>query len=213
MTIAEVYNKIVYIVRKERNGFVSIDDFNQMIPLAQTDTFNHYYDISVADQEIHDALSPFKTYYDFTPSLSPNGVVTMPSNYSHLINGYTITSGSQRQVTFPEEDEMVNAKNSKLRPVSINNPLGEEIRPGVIQLTPEQGQTGRMWYLREPNTPIYAFTLNGRIITYDSINSVQLDFFNVYQNMVIFKSLPYFGVNLSDEQAVQYGLLKANETK
>lgn len=219
MRIDHVYDRIVYILRKERNGFVSIDDFNLIATLANIDVFNDYYSSIPKGQKTHDALSPFKAKYNFTPVLSPAGVVTLPAEYAHLISGYTTVSGSQRPIIFPEEDELPYALTSALRPVSINYPLGDETELGVIQLYPEQGQTGRIWYYEQPNgddgdeNPTYAFTLNGRTITYDAANSVQFKFSETYITKIIAKCLTYFGVNLSDQQVLQYGLLKDKESE
>lgn len=220
MRIDAVYNRVVYILRKERNGFVSIADFNLIAPLAQIECYNNFYDSIPKGQTTHDALSPFKAKYDFTPVLSPSGVITMPNDYAHLIVGTTITSGSIRPIIFPEEDELPYAKTSELRPVSINYPLGEEIELGVIQLTPEQGQSGTIWYYTQPNgdpddpdNPTYAFTLVGRTITYNAADSIDFKFSDTYITKIIAKCLQYFGVNLSDQEIMQYGFLKDKENE
>lgn len=213
MRIDLLYNLIVYILRKERNGAVTIDDFNQVIPRAQVDAYNDFYNSIPKGQNTHDALAPFKTKYDFTPVLSPSGVVTVPDGYVHLISMNTIVSGSQKTVVFPQEDELADAVSSELRPLSINYPLGDETATGVIQLYPAQGQSGTVWYYREPTTPTYQFTLNGRQIVYDAGSSVDLEFADIYQNKIIGKCLQYFGINLSDQQVFQYGLLKDKESE
>lgn len=212
MNIQQSYNLIVYILRKERNGFVSIDDFNQIAPQAQLDVLRYYCYLYPGVQKWHDAISPFKQKYNFTPSLSPLGVITLPADYVHLMYGYTIVSGSKRQIVFPEEDEQVAAEMSQLRPVTINYPLGS-INAGVIQLTPEQGQTGRIWYIREPLTPLYSVTIVGRVITYVPGSSQDFEFDNIYQIKIIASCLTYFSVNLSDDKVFQYSLLKDKEAE
>ena len=214
MRIDTLYNLVVYIMRKERNGFVSISDFNQIVPRAQVDCYNDFYSSIPKGQKEHDALAPFKTSYSFTVVTSPVGVVTLPDDYAHLIAAYTSVSGVNFPIIFPEEDEIDNAKNPYgLRAPSLTYPIGEEISMGVFQLTPATPQTGKMWYYREPTTPIYAFTLNGRTIVYDAVNSVDVEFTDIYQNKVVAACLKYFGINLSDQEVFQFGLLKDKETE
>lgn len=214
MRIDTLYNFVVYIIRKERNGFVSIDDFNQVIPRAQVDCYNDFYKSIPKGQKEHDALAPFKTSFTFTTGTSPNGVVTLPDTYAHLISGNTTVSGVDFPITFPEEDELPYARNPYgLRAPSLVYPIGEEISMGVFQLTPATPQAGKMWYYREPTTPIYAFTLNGRTITYDAVNSVDVEFTDLYQNQIVAECLKYFGINLSDQEVFQFGLLKDKETE
>lgn len=211
MNIVESYDLTVYILRKQRNGFVSIDDWNMIAPRAQIDTFNYYYSRTPKGQAMHDALAPFKAKYDFTPSLSPAGLITLPNDYVHVLAGNTIVSGAPKDIIFPEEDQMTYAKTSQLRPVSINYPLGEEINTGIIQLTPAQGQTGTIWYLRIPPTPIYVYTLSGRTIIPNTSISTDFWFADIYQNMVIAKCLTYFGVNLSDKDVMEFSMLKQQD--
>ena len=214
MRIDAFYNLVVYIMRKERNGFVSIDDFNQVIPRAQIDCYNDFYKSIPKGQKEHDALAPFKSRYDFNLGTSPAGVVTLPDDYVHLISGYVSLSGVNFPIVFPEEDEIEYAKNPYgLRAPSTTYPIGEETSMGVFQLTPAQAQVGRMWYYREPLTPVYDFTLSGRTITYNAAGSQDVEITDIYQNQVVAQCLKYFGINLSDQEVFQFGLLKDKETE
>jgi hypothetical protein len=219
MRIDLAYNLAVYILRKERNGFVSIDDWNLVAPRGQIDTYNDFYKSIPKGQVEHDGLAPFKTKYDFTLVLSPAGLITLPDDYVHLITGNTSVSGVDFPIIFPEEDELANAKNPYgLRAPSTTFPIGEELSTVIadevryqIQLYPASAQTGRLWYYREPLTPVYAFTLNGRTIVYDAANSQDFEIADIYQNHVIAECLKYFGVNLSDQEVFQYAMLKDKE--
>lgn len=214
MRIDVFYNTLVELLRKERNGFVAISTFNLIAPRAQVDCYNDFYKSIPKGQKEHDALSPFKTSYSFTTGTSPNGVVTLPDNYAHLITANTTVSGVDFPIIFPEEDELPYARNPfGLRAPSLVYPIGEETSMGVFQLTPATPQAGKMWYYREPTTPIYSFTLNGRTIIYDAVNSVDLEFTDLYQNKLMDKCIEYCSLYLSDPESFQFGLLKDKETE
>lgn len=211
MRIDTAYDLTVYILRKERNGFVSIEDWNLVVPRAQIDVYNDFYDSIPKGQKTHDALAPFKSVLTFTTATSPAGVVTMPDDYVHLITGNVTVSSVDYPIIFPEEDEMAYAKNPNgLRAPSATFPIGEETSLGVFQLTPATPQAGKMWYYRQPAIPVYNFTLNGREIVYDN-TSVDFEFADIYQNKIIAKALESFGVNLSDQEVFQYAMLKDKE--
>lgn len=220
MVINEVYNFLVYIIRKERNGFLTIEDFNRDIDRAQLEVFEDYYEMYGQTQKTHDAISNFKATYTFTKADTPNGIVTFPSDYLHLrvIQGITynntLAAADLNPVRIVADDELTYALKSQVRPVSNITPIGLE-DANAVQLYPKVPQAGNMLYFRRPAAPIYAYTLSGtdgRTVTYDSANSVQLQWLDVYINKIVAKTLTYVGINLNEPQLVQYAEMKDKET-
>lgn len=220
MVINEVYNFLVYIIRKERNGFLTIEDFNRDIDRAQLEVFEDYYEMYGQTQKTHDAISNFKATYTFTKADCPLGVVTFPDNYQHLRVIQTVTynntteTASLNPVRIVADDELTYALKSQVRPVSVSNPIGLE-QANSIQLYPKVAQAGEMLYFKRPIAPVYAYTLSGtdgRTVTYDSANSVQLEWLDVYINKIVAKTLTYVGINLNEPQLVQYAEMKDKET-
>ncbi len=216
MRIDNFYNTVIDILRKERNGFISIETFNLIAPRAQIACYNDYYNSIPKGQSTHDALAVFKTKYNFTTGTSPSGLVTMPDDYVHVIVANTAVSGVVFPILFPEEDELPYAKNPNgLRAPSFTFPIGEEIATVIsdvvrfqIQLYPETAQTGTVWYYREPTTPVYNFTLSGRVIVYDPTTSVDFEIPDIFQNKLMDKCIEYFSIYLDDPSTFQFGLLK-----
>jgi hypothetical protein len=210
MQINKVYNKVVTDLRKSRNGFYSIDQFNADAERAQLDAITQYLEGYSVTQKLHDALSVFKaTTYVFTLTTSAGGVVTLPSDYSHLLSGTVIVFDNstglpiKQPITFVNEDERDIRLKSQVRPVTKNSPIGVG-GANQLQLYPATPQAGEINYLRIPLTPRYAYTLVGRTIVYDAANSQDIEFNDLYMSNVIAKIEAYAAQYLDDQAAQQF---------
>jgi hypothetical protein len=63
-----------------------------------------------------------------------------------------------------------------------------------------------MRFLRRPAAPVYGYSQVSRVITYNSGTSTQLEWNDLFINLVIYRALSVLGVQLSDEKLAQYGL-------
>lgn len=197
--LSNLYDFYQYIVRKERGVFVTIPQFEENLDSGQLDYFEECFAGYGVDEKIHDALRPFRVYYAFTSDSA--GVVTFPSDYQHLLGSPFSVSGSTiNDITFVLEDEFPEALKSELRPVSLMSPIALDTNNG-FRLWPSQTQIGFFTYLRRPAIPVYNFTQVGRVITYVSAGSQQLEWLEVYWNNILAKALKYAGVNM-DEQGI-----------
>jgi len=215
MRIDDTYNTVVFILRKVRNGFLSIDDFNRAAQRAVLEVFEYYFELYGANQNIHDAISIFKSKFTFSNSTSGDGIIQTPSDYAHgLLSTVFLFDNKRgqikRNIYMYNESELNDALNSQIRPVNPTNPIGID-GSNKIELFPNVPMAGEIRYLRQPKTPKYAYTLSGRVITYDSANSQDIEFKDSYISKVIAKILSYSGVFLSDDKIVQYAELKDKE--
>ena len=81
-----------------------------------------------------------------------------------------------------------------------------------IQLYPKVDQyTGFLNYMRRPLKPVYAYTVVGRSITYLPQQSIQLEWRTNDINIILLKALSSIGINLSDQQVMQFSELKSQE--
>ena len=162
--ISQIYDLMDFIIRKERGAFVTIPQGVSALASAQLTVFERYFKLFAETQQIHDALRPFRVYYNFTSDGTGN--VTFPADYTHMLASVFTVSGSTRyRVTFISEDEWVDAMNSQLRPATTSAPIAKNTATGFV-LFPFQTQSGYFDYLRLPATPVYAYTQTGRTITY-----------------------------------------------
>lgn len=214
--INDIHNNILDIFRKERLALPTHVQIDRALHMGQLDVFYEYSDQYAISQKLHDALSPFKTTYSFSKATSPNGTVTLPDDYVHLLNAYTITFNNtygradKNKIEFVADDEVIEAQSSQLRPVTATSPIGIN-NDGTIQIYPEQGHAGVVTYLKEPEAPVAAYTQSGRQLTYDAPNSTQLLWGEVYLNKVIAKAVGYLSQNLQAPDVQQFATQKDRE--
>lgn len=197
--ISNIVDFIQYLVRKERGVYISPSECTTNLDAAQLDLFEELFKEYGANQIIHDGLRPFRVYQIFTSSSA--GFVTYESNYLHLLGQpWTVTGSTVNRVDFVNEDELPFALTSALRPVTTSYPIAVDTATG-FSIYPQSTQLGAYYYLKRPATPVYGYTQVGRVITYDSATSTQLEWTDIYINNIIARSLRYVGINM-DERAI-----------
>jgi hypothetical protein len=209
--INDVYNFLVFIVRKERGVFITIPEAMQTIDNAQLEATEDWFSQYGVTQIIHDAIRKLRSQVQFTSA--SDGQVTFASDYLHMIgNPYTVTGSTINAVRFVNEDELPFALTSQLRPVSTAKPIAKDTAVG-FQIYPQSTQTGFYNYLRRPATPVLGYTQAGRTITYNPNTSTQLEFTDVYINNIIARALKFWGINMAEQDIQQFAQLQTQETK
>jgi len=163
-------------------------------------------------QHIKDALAPFRVTWNFTPTDTISGYIPIPSNlnYLNLLDvsiSYAISNRTlYAPVTMYNEDVVSTRLNSQIDPVTITSPIGEMVGQRLIRIYPQgSGYNGTVRFLRRPAKPVMAYTVvSGRVIVYDPINSVQLEWSEEWQNSVLIKALKSIGINISDQEVQQW---------
>ena len=208
--INDICNILFYIVRKERGVFLTYPEAGMILDNGQMELLADSFAQYQVNQSIVDALSPFKKYTQFTSTSS--GDVVMPDDYQHLLGSvFTVSGSTVNPVRFVNEDELPYAITSQLRPVTTTSPIAIDSALG-FQLYPQSQQTGFFTYLRRPNIPVCAVTQVGRVITYDPVNSVQIEFYDIYINNIISRALKYLGINISEADIEQFAQLQQQQT-
>lgn len=209
--INDVYNFLVFIVRKERGVFITIPEAMQTIDNAQLEATEDWFSQYGVTQIIHDAIRKLRSQVQFTST--SDGQVVFASDYLHMIgNPYTVTGSTINAVRFVNEDELPFALTSQLRAVSTSKPIAKDTAVG-FQIYPQSAQTGFYNYLRRPVTPVLGYTQAGRTITYDPNTSTQLEFTDVYINNIIARALKFWGINMAEQDIQQFAQLQTQETK
>lgn len=210
-SINDLYNLGSFILRKQRGVFWTIPNFNLNMDSGQLDAFFEYFKGYGADQQIHDALRVFKVYQPFTSSSA--GFVTYPSDYFHLLgNPFTVFGSAVCTLKFVNEDELSFALTSQLRAVTNAYPIAVDTSTG-FSIYPQSTQIGAYFYLHRPATPNLAYTQAGRVITYSSAGSTQLEWEEIYWNNILAKALRYAGVNMNEQGIQQFAEMYNAETK
>ena len=209
--INDVYNQMIFIVRKERGVFVTIPEAMQTLDNAQLEAVEEWFSTYGTTQIIHDAIRKLRVQKSFTSDST--GLVTFDADYLHLIGGaYTVSGSTINNVRFLNEDELALALKSQLRLVSDSNPIAIDASVG-FKLYPAAIQSGFYNYLRRPATPVLGFTQSGRNITYDPNTSTQLEFTDVYINNIMSRALKFWGINMAEQDIQQFAQIQTQETK
>ncbi len=210
-SLDDLYNLMVYIVRKERGVFLTTAQAMNALDNGQIDAYSEYFKLYGKDQYVHDAIRPFRIYYPFTSDGS--GYVTYPEELLDLLGQpFTILGSTVNRVEFVNEDEFPFALTSQLRPITNTYPIAVDTSTG-FSIYPQQTQVGFFFYLKRPPTPVYAFIENGRQLLYDATNSVQLGWADQYLNNIVGRALKYVGINMDEDKVFGFADQYEKETK
>ncbi len=217
MTLEEAYNFLNFFINKYTGAWYSPSELDEVVDRGQ---MAYYYDIygkygtSIRTKEV---LSPFKDTYDFTVGDTPAGVITVPAarNYLDVLDVYITYTLSGRPMTYMDvqfinEDERTIRLRSQLDPVTETSPIVEHKGGGgVFQMWPKVPYTGTVTFLRRPLKPNFVYTtISGRVIVFDSVNSQNLEWREQDINAVLLKTLSILGINLSQEDVLQFAEVK-----
>lgn len=209
--INDIYNQMLFIVRKERGVFVTVNEAMQTLDNAQLEAVEDWFSTYGTTQIIHDAIRKLRVQKSFTSDST--GLVTFDADYLHLIGGaYTVSGSTINNVRFLNEDELALALKSQLRAVSTSNPIAIDASVG-FRLYPAAIQSGFYNYLKRPATPVLGYTQSGRTITYNPGTSTQLEFTDVYINNIISRALKFWGINMAEQDIQQFAQIQTQETK
>lgn len=228
MNIQDIHNTILLIINKEQNAYLSHEEIDLVLDKAQLVLFNQYhtnprtpaqaqFSVYGESQRIDDALSAFKSKYTFTNLTSPSGIVTLPTDYMHLLSLYTtvysnaLSRNIYSAVQVLNEEELIERLESQVIPVTLDEPIAIMNSQNKVQLFPEIGQTGGVYYLRRPAVPKFAYIQAGRTITYDPFYSIQLEWRDFDIMNIVSVALSYYGVNMSDQQIQQFAEIKTQQ--
>jgi len=216
MDLNEVYTLINFYINKAQGGWYAPEEITLIVDRAQKTLYNTYYTKYAISQRLDDALAPFKAEYTFTYVTTTGGLISTPGDYYDLLALYTIVvddNGTHKcAVEIINEEELIYRLNSQVVPVDIYNPIGIIKDDWNIQLYPDQPNVGVVLYLRQPVTPFFAYSvLSGRVIVYDALNSVQLEWSDKDIETIILIALNGLGINLSEQDVLQWSELKTQQ--
>lgn len=215
MNINEAIDFLNFWISKERGAYFTVDELTALIDRGQMSFYSDNKPKYATSTLVKEILSPFKRKYDFTPATTISGYIVIPSNvdYLDLLDvqvEYTISNRIMyAPVQMINEDERSDRLNSQIDPVTITSPIGEMDIPRFIRLYPTAGYTGTVTYFKRPVKPVFAHTvISGRIIVYDPVNSVQLEWRDSEIIEILLKSLISIGINLSSQEISQFAQLR-----
>lgn len=218
MDLQEVHNIIRFYVNKFQMGWFTPGELDSVLDRAQLRLFAERFEPYAIDQHLHDSLLPFKSEYVFTNGSSPGGLITLPSNYLHLLAVQTNIVDGAVNLYIPaeimNEAQISYRRTSQLIPISVKAPVALLKVTGAskqVQLYPDSVSAGIVYYLRRPAKPVFAYSVLGRVVTYNSGASTQLEWDELETEKIIMKTLGLLGINLQASDIIQIADMKDKE--
>ena len=228
--IDSVRDTVLYILNKENQGFISPDQFNEYADAAQLEIFEGYFHAyskavnrrnahqhTSGDGDIAQRLEEMINIFRYEDTLTYNGATlrfTLPTDPAVYKIGTIHVIATGKEVDPMPFNKIQNLLQSHDTTPDTNYPVYTKIG-GEIQVYPTSiNTTGSilMNYIRYPETPKWTYTntgsgspvFNQSALDYQDFELPLDDKFNL-----IVKILQMAGVEISQDQAVQYG--KAEE--
>lgn len=125
--------------------------------------------------------------------------------YNYITNNDCNTSATVRKksVEILKDDEVAVRCDSDLVPPTLNYPTAN-IQNSYIRFYPVNISQVEMVYLRQPNKPLWNYTVVSNRFVYDATTSVDLDIPKEAFNEVAMMYLSYLGLRIREQQLVQY---------
>jgi hypothetical protein len=215
MNLQEAFDFLNFWINKYTGAWYTIPELELVVDRGQMSLYEDLQPQYAISQRVKDALTPFRARYNFYPIDNPNGLIIVPySNYINLLDlqiTYTDSSGrlNYTPIKMYNEDERANRLMSQINPVTPQLPIGEVSGFAQFQLYPQVPYTGTVTYFRRPTKPVFGYTVQGgRVIVYDPLTSVQLEWAENWHNVLLMKALSSIGINIGEQDILQYAELK-----
>lgn len=216
MLIAETHERVNFILNKDIGQYVSPEDIDNALDEAQRIVFTNLLPAKRTTQ-IHDYLNVFVNNITFTDDpfnlttarygTGTGSILVLPPDYKFLQSVYLSSGQRVNEVTLGELPEVLSSKiiaPTVTRPVFVfagqGGTLNNESITGLgkIQIYPStQGYDGKLWYLRNPATPFFSYTVSGDSTIHNPGASVNLEWIDeAVELFIIPEALKYLKEHL-----------------
>ena len=219
MTIDDVYKLMLYIVAKNKQqGYLSPADFNIVINQAQKSyvdyllgSFQQYrYDKPEARVEfgqneiIRQRLTPFINTYNIV--VDSNGNAPYPQYFiqvDSMKSAMTFAYSPVARIRAVQENYLDSYHNSVIDPIA-SNPI-YLLQKNQFQFYPVTIATAKLSYIKEPNTMVWGYTLDGNSRpVYDASTSVSPQWYDVDLFQIIVRALELVGVSMQSADVFKF---------
>ncbi len=221
MSINDAFEFLNFWINKRTGSFYTVSELELLIDRGQMAYYSDIKPKYATSQLVKDTLAPFRYVYPFT-NMSGYIIAMTPEfqddtrPYLDLLDLQITFQVSDRTVYYSvpivNEDVISQKLNSQVDPVTITSPIGEQIAIGTFRLYPASFYTGSVTFLRRPRRPVFGYSvISERVIVYNPITSVQLEWRDTEQNAILLKALSSIGINLTSQEVSQFAELKTQE--
>ena len=213
---------IDFIANKEQSGTAySINQLNNAFQAANVDFFKRRYGLPEeyspgnpipmqgyeVTQKMKDDLKSCKVVETIT--VSSTGEMILPSNYVHktAITYIKVTNSDcgeaptvkRKTVDTIDDDKWDERVDNSIKTPSLDFPVCNFLSDR-IRYEPKTLKEIEFSYLREPNKPIWGYTIQNGIETYDASLSTQFDWSGILFTDIAKIIISYLSINLRDDE-------------
>ncbi len=167
-TIDQCFNLLKY--RGNSNSYlanISPDQFNLLWPQAELRFFNSKYKLYGETQKINDTISKVKTN-PIPITINGSGQYVFPTDMLHESSVTHTYNGIQQEVTPFEDNRLANKLSSSVDAPTLEFPIYLRYST-YLQFYPVNLATATLTYLKQPVASFWAYTINGTILTLNSL--------------------------------------------
>lgn len=215
MNINEAYTFLNFISNKNQSGTVTPSQFNQMATQVQWEYFEKDYVKWQQTQDVTDALAIFLK--SLVTSIPNTGQLAYPSDYEHVtsVRHYYVknnNSGIEVPVNEVDNDKYAERVQSEVMPPTLRFPIWTAYS-NYMQFEPKNIGLITFDYFRKPIDPVWGFTIVNNRPVYDPTTSTQWELPPQTHNILTFEMCSLLGINLREDQLVQYSELQKQTLK
>lgn len=228
MTINEIYESVQTIANKKLSGAISPQEFNQLAAVVSNDLFklksgnpeDYQLGVPITKQgwqltyTISDSLKHLVVERDIAKDA--NNLFPYPTGYavfSSLKVAY-ITDDCDSELIWTRVEVVTDGElsvrlESQLIPPTPKRPIGAYYAGG-FRIYPEVYTNARLTYLRYPTPPNWNFNVTNDQAIFNPVGSVNFDFPETLHSDIIIRICRYIGINLRENDLVEYSLQRQN---
>lgn len=221
--VDEVYAFVSFVINKNLNGAFTPKGFNQAIKAANIELFDDLRGgkystyqpgrpVPLVGMEQNSTLSEELDPFIVPATISvTGGIATQPSGLVQVL-GMRVASDNT-PIDWVKKSEVGSYLNGEIDfPQADINPIYTNIG-GSWEIYPTTITSVKAYYLVEPTTPLYDYTVSGGGITFNSSTSVNFQWKKTAFMALCAKVLSYLGVNISNADIVGYAEKLMQEAK
>ncbi len=214
MTINKAYIVLQLLYNKSQSGNIAPAQFNVAAEVCQISMLNELlgneaeyqpgmpipktgYSINQKNrEELRNLIKPLQTI------AVTAGLMAYPADYVYY-DSMTTTGGILITEATPDEIAILNQ--SQIKPPSLTYPKMTLYSDG-IRIAPSSITSVKLTYVRQPATPVWAYTNVNNEPVYDAGSSVDWELSELTHLRILMKMAQYFGLNLSMGELTQYAM-------
>ena len=231
MNLFTAYELLRFICNKDFAGnIITPERFKLLIKVVNIDLYRKKYglpegyspgspvpvehiDITIKNT---DDMKAFKMDLSNTPVTG--GVLPYPSDYAHrdtVVYRYSKTINKvatelPRPVEILRDAQAAERRGNYTKRPTVKDPIGV-MRQDGIYIYPKTITSVDFYYWRWPREPSFVYVTEDGYITYDALSSVEFEWPEDEHNTLNSMMLTYIGVNLRENEIVQYSGLKQKQ--